>query len=72
MAIVTAMTYRDDDRELPARQVSGELTTRYVPTLDYTQHWVGGVQVDPTTIRHVATRAKPKSGSKPKARRKRT
>ena len=63
MAIVTAMSYPDDDRELPARPVTGELTTRYVPTLNYTQYWVGGVQVDPATIRPVSNERR-ESGEK--------
>jgi hypothetical protein len=50
---VTAKTYADDDRELPAREVTGEHTTREVPALGYTQHLVGGVVVDPATIRPV-------------------
>jgi hypothetical protein len=47
---VAAKTFRDDDRQLPPETVRGELVTRYVPTLDYTQYWINGVQVDPETV----------------------
>lgn len=47
---VSALTYTDDDREIPPHKVTGTLTTRYVGTLDYVQHLVDGEHVDPTTI----------------------
>lgn len=47
---VTAMTFADDDREIPARKVSGELTKRTVSALGYTQYLVDGVLVDPDTL----------------------
>lgn len=50
---VVAETWADDDRELPAEQVSGELLQRDVPTLGYTQMLVGGKLVDPLTVRDV-------------------
>jgi hypothetical protein len=71
MAIVTAMTYPDDDRELPARPVTGELTTRYVPTLDYTQQLVAGIQVNPDTIRPVSARRRPRGKSSTSRKRRR-
>lgn len=37
----------DDD---PPRQVTGTYITRYIADLDYTQHIIGGVVVDPATI----------------------
>lgn len=49
--IVQAQTYADDDRGLPPHEVRGKLVCRHVPTLDYRQCWVGGVEVDPSTIR---------------------
>jgi hypothetical protein len=48
--MVKAMTFADDDRELPPREVKGKLTSREVPTLGYTQFFVDGDQVDPETI----------------------
>ena len=48
--IVMAFTHADDDRWLPPRFVIGEVEVRYVPTLNYDQHLVGGVGVDETTI----------------------
>ena len=47
---VTALTYDDPEHDAPPRPVTGELKTRYVPTLDYYQYWVGGEQVDPSTL----------------------
>jgi len=54
---VMAMTYADDDRDLPPRQVRGELVTRYVPTLGYRQCWVNGIEVDPSTIKDVGEKS---------------
>jgi hypothetical protein len=54
MAEVTAMTYRDDDRDLPPREASGTLVKRHVPELDYDQYLVDGVPVDPSTIKESA------------------
>lgn len=48
---VTAMTYASDEYDRPAERVTGELHTRPVPALGYTQCWVDGVQVDPDTVR---------------------
>jgi hypothetical protein len=53
MPRVTAMTWADDDREIPAREVTGELTVREV-SADWHQSFVDGVLVDPDTIRPVA------------------
>jgi hypothetical protein len=47
------MTLADPDRDQAPRRVEGELVTRYVPTLDYTQYWVDGEPVDPTTIQMI-------------------
>ncbi len=58
MAVVRARTYRsfeesedptdpDKDRSV---EVTGELEVRHVTALDYDQHLVGGIPVDPETI----------------------
>lgn len=52
MPVVTAMTWGDDDREVPAREVTGELTVREV-SADWQQCLVDGVLVNPDTIRPV-------------------
>lgn len=44
------MTYANKDEEIPAREVSGELTTRQVEWMNRTQCYVEGVQVDPDTV----------------------
>lgn len=48
---VRAMTYGNEDEEVPPREVRGKLATRYIDVLDYTQCSVDGVLVDPETIR---------------------
>lgn len=53
---VRAMTYANEDEEIPAREVKGELRTRRVEWLDRTQCYVDGVQVDPETVRAVAAK----------------
>lgn len=50
MAVVTAQTFADEDRDQPPREVSGEHRTRHVPALGYTQHFAGDTLVDPATI----------------------
>lgn len=50
---VTAMTYANEDEQIPAREVTGELSTRRVEWLNRTQCYVDGVQVDPETVRLV-------------------
>ena len=47
---VTAMTYADDDRELPPKKVTGTLQLLYVSPLDYIKAIVDGVGVDPSTV----------------------
>jgi len=47
---VTAIVPLSIEYDRPAREVSGILSTRYVPALDYVQCWVDGVQVDPETV----------------------
>ena len=48
---VRAATYANEDDEVPAREVAGALSTHRVEWLDLTQCYVGGVQVDPDTVR---------------------
>jgi hypothetical protein len=48
---VAAMTYASDEHEEPSRIVIGSLSTRYIDALEYTQCWVEGEQVDPSSIR---------------------
>jgi hypothetical protein len=57
MTRVAALTYPDPDRGLPPRRVAGEHETRWVAPLKYTQHLVGGVPVDPATVRPVTAPA---------------
>jgi hypothetical protein len=51
---VTSVLHRDEEHDLPARAVEETPYLRWVPTLRYTQFWVGGVQVDPATVRPLA------------------
>jgi hypothetical protein len=48
---VEAMTFADEDDDIPARRVEGILTTHPVSWPEYTQCWVDGVQVDAATVR---------------------
>jgi hypothetical protein len=50
MAIVSAYTFPDADRELPPKKVTGTLTVYHVAALNYDQHLVNGTIVDPKTI----------------------
>ena len=47
---VKAMTYGNEDEGIEPKQVEGELETRYVKSLDYTQCWIGSQQVNPDTV----------------------
>lgn len=48
---VIASTYPSLEYDREAEEVEGILFKRYVPALNYIQCWVGGVQVDPATVR---------------------
>lgn len=48
---VVAMTYPSEEYDRPAEEVCGVLTTRPSPFGPPPQCWVGGVQVDPATVR---------------------
>jgi hypothetical protein len=48
---VTARTYESIEYDRPAEEVTGALATHPVEALGYVQCWVGGVQVDPATVR---------------------
>lgn len=50
---IRAKTYPDDDRELPEKEVEGELKRNRVESLDYTQYLVGGVPVQPDTVQEI-------------------
>jgi hypothetical protein len=50
---VRAMTLKDDDRELPPREVVGKLVTRFVPTFQVTQYLVNDEFVSPESIKDV-------------------
>lgn len=54
---VRAMTYKDDDRELPPREVRGILQTRGVPILGYTQCFVDSTLVNPATVQPLTSPA---------------
>ncbi len=47
---VVAKTYASIEYDRPSQRVVGDLRTRYVQSLSYTQCWVNGVQVDPDTV----------------------
>lgn len=53
MAEVSAMTYPDEERDVPAQKITGILTKRDVDSLDYVQFLIDGVPVDPDTIEDV-------------------
>ncbi len=53
MAQVTAMTFEDVDRDLPAKEVEGELHSTWVKALEYAQCRIGNVLVNPATVRPV-------------------
>ncbi len=52
---VDAMTFPNEDEEIPAREVRGRLSRTHVKALDYVQYVVGGIGVDPSTIRKTST-----------------
>ena len=48
---VVAMTYPSEEHDREAEEVRGVLRTVWVEALEYTQCWIGDVQVDPDTVR---------------------
>jgi hypothetical protein len=50
--LVEALTYPDEDRDLPAQRVRGRLARRHVPSLDYVQCIVDGRVVQPESIHY--------------------
>lgn len=52
---VRAMTFGNEDEEIPPRPVQGELALRVVNAFGgYVQCWVKGIQVDPGTVEPIA------------------